>query len=331
MRPDIDFVFIIGAARSGTTWLQAMVAAHELVCSTIDELKLFDFFTVPLERGWKDLVSLQVATGGDPNGLAAIWTEDEFYQFLREIVERVYTQVLANKPDATVLLDKAPGYSSHVEHIGRLIPKAKFIHIIRDGRDVAASLMAAAQGWGRPWAPKDVEKAASTWKSLVLAARQARQYEDRYLEIRYEELLTNGVQVLSQIFEFMGIPINMQNVTVIYEKYQFENMKQAGTGTHGFALPKDFFRKGQAGDWRNSLSPGQRYAFDETAGGLLGTLGYSEASWWCDHEYQRITLPLAATLSSRSRMKSKAMSTIKRILGLNGQSAFAPSERAQEK
>ena len=158
MLPDKDFVFIIGAARSGTTWLQAMVAAHESVCSTIDELKLFDFFTVPLEQSWKYLGGLQVATGGDPNGLAAMWTEEEFYQFLSEIVGRVYTQVLAKKPEATVLLDKAPGYSSHVEHISRLIPKAKFIHIIRDGRDVAASLMAAAQGWGRPWAPKDVKR-----------------------------------------------------------------------------------------------------------------------------------------------------------------------------
>jgi LPS sulfotransferase NodH len=315
MRPDIDFVFIIGAARSGTTWLQAMLAAHESVCSTIDELKLFDFFTVPLERGWKSLVGLQTATGGDPNGLTAVWTEDEFYQFLSELVGRIYTQVLAKMPDATVLLDKAPGYSSHVEHINRLIPKAKFIHIIRDGRDVAASLMAAAQGWGSPWAPKHIEKAAASWRSLVLAARQARQYEDRYLEIRYEELLTNGVEVLSQVFEFMGIPINVQNVTAIYERHQFENMKRTGTGTYGFALPKEFFRKGQAGDWRNSLNFGQRYAFDEIAGDLLGALGYGEASWWYDHEYQRVTVPLAAMLSSQSKMKLKALSTFKRLLG----------------
>jgi hypothetical protein len=292
-----------------------MVAAHELVCSTIDELKLFDFFTVPLEEGWKYLVSLQVATGGGPNGLTAMWTEDEFYRFLSEFVERVYTQVLAMQPEATVLLDKAPAYSKYVEHIDRLIPGAKFIHIVRDGRDVAVSLMAASQGWGRPWAPKQVEKAASAWKSLVLAAREARQYGERYLEVRYEELLTNGVEILRQIFEFIGIRISTENLANIYERHQFENMKRAGTGTHGFSLPKEFFRKGQAGDWRNSLTLGQRYLFDESAGDLLRALGYANTSWWYDHAYQGFTVPLTTTLSSRTRIRMKATDTIKRMLG----------------
>jgi len=313
--PDKDFVFVIGAARSGTTWLQAMLAAHELVCSTIDELKLFDFFTAPLEEGWKYLVNLQKTTGGGRNGLAAMWTEDEFYQFLGEFIGRVYTQVLATKPEARVLLDKAPGYSKHVEHISRLIPQAKFIHIIRDGRDVAASLMAAGEGWGRLWAPRQVDRAASSWKTLVLAARRARQYDGRYLEIRYEELLNNRAPVLHQIFEFIGVPTSTASVEAIYERHQFENMKQAGTGTHGFALPKEFFRKGGAGDWRNSMTPGERYVFDETAGDLLCALGYSDTSWWYDHVYQRFTVPLTATLSSRSRMRMKALGTIKRALG----------------
>ena len=152
----------------------------------------------------------------------------------------------------------------------------------------------------------------------MLAARQARQYEDRYLEIRYEELLTKGVQVLSQVFEFIGIPTDIQNATVIYEKYQFENMKQAQIGTHGFALPKEFFRKGQAGDWRNSLNPGQRYVFDETAGDLLNALVYGDASWWYDHAYQRFTVPLFVMLSNPRRMQTTAIGTIKRALGRQG-------------
>jgi LPS sulfotransferase NodH len=315
MIPDKQFVFIIGAPRSGTTWLQAMVAAHPSICSTIDELKLFDFFTVPLEEGWQHLLSLEKDTGGGRNGLAAMWTDREFYEFLSEFVGRVYGQVLAMKPEATILLDKAPAYSNYVEHINRLIPQAKFLHIIRDGRDVAASLVAAAQGWGRLWAPKEIEFAASAWKSHVLGAQKARQYGERYSEVRYEELLTNGVQVLQRVFEFIGVPIDAENVAAIYKRHQFENMKQDGRGVHNFALPKEFFRKGEAGDWRNSLNPGQRYLFYETAGDLLCALGYSDDLWWFDHPYQRMTVPLRAMLSSRSRMKMKAVEMIKRALG----------------
>jgi LPS sulfotransferase NodH len=316
MIPNKKFVFIIGAPRSGTTWLQAMVAAHPFICSTIDELKLFDLFTVPLERGWQYLLNLQKDTGGGRYGLTAMWTDREFYEFLGDFVGRIYTQVLAMKPEATILVDKAPAYSNCVEHIDRLIPQAKFIHMIRDGRDVAVSLIAAAQGWGGLWAPKKVKVAASAWKSYVLAAQKARQYRQRYVEVRYEDLLTNGVQVLRQIFEFMDVPTNTQNVAAIYQSHQFENMKRAGTGTHGFALPQGFFRKGQAGDWRNSLTPGQRYAFDERAGDLLCTLGYTNnASWWYDHAYQRFTAPLAATLSSRSRMQMQTIGAIRRVLG----------------
>jgi hypothetical protein len=292
-----------------------MIAAHPSVCSTIDELKLFDFFTVPLEEGWRYLLSLQKDTGGSRNGLAAMWTDREFYEFLSDFVDRVYSRVAALKPEASVLLDKAPAYSKCVEHIDRLVPNSKFIHVIRDGRDVAASLLSAAQGWGRLWAPNKMTMAASAWKSHVLAAQKARKYKKRYLEVRYEELLASGQGALQQVFDFIGEPIDAKEVAAIYETHRFENMKQLGIGTHGFALPNEFFRKGQAGDWRDSLTPRQRYLFDESAGDLLCALGYANTSWWYERPHQRFTVPLTATLSSRSRMRMKARDTIKVALG----------------
>ncbi len=315
MFPGKQFVFIIGAPRSGTTWLQAMLAAHPSICSTVDELKLFDFFTVPLEENWRNLLSLQKETRRGRNGLAALWTDNEFYDFLKEFTGRVYTQVLATKPDATVLLDKTPGYSHHVEHIERLIPDAKFIHILRDGRDVAVSLMAAAQGWGRSWAPKEVEASAVTWKSFVIACQKARQYGERYCEIRYEKLLADGIPELRRVFEFMKVTVDDETLTAIYNEHTFENMKQSGTGANNFALPANFFRNGKAGDWRRSLGPEQRYIFHQAAGDILCALGYGDPDWWFERPHQRATVPLRVMLSSRSRMRMKAAEAIKRALG----------------
>src|SRR5215813_13675060 len=121
--------FIVGAPRSGTTWLQAMVGAHPRVC-TSDELKLFNLFTGPWEDSWQLLLELQRAEGGGARGLRTVWSDDEFYQFLTAFLQQVYTRVLATKPGAVVVLDKTPAYATYVEHIKRLIPQAKFIHLI---------------------------------------------------------------------------------------------------------------------------------------------------------------------------------------------------------
>ena len=135
------------------------------------------------------------------------------------------------------------------------------------------------------------------------------------MELRYEDLLTNGIQVLRGVFDFIGLTVSCADVAAIYERHRFENMKQAGRGVHNFALPKEFFRKGEAGDWRNELNPQQRYIFHETAGDLLCALGYGDDSWWFDHPYQSMTVPLGLMLSSPSRIRSKASHVIKRALG----------------
>jgi hypothetical protein len=306
---DKQFVFIIGAARSGTTWLQAMLATHPLVC-TFGELQLYEFYTAPWVKAWKRQEEV-----GRFNGLPTIWNEDQLYEFLREFLVRVYDRVVQTKPGASIILDKHPGSSLHVEHINRLIPNAKFINVIRDGRDVAVSLRAASQGWGRPWAPAVVESSALLWRSSVMGARHAQQYGNRYLEVRYEDLLRIGAPILKSVFEFLHVPIDSEDVTTIFNEHCFERMKEEKKGTNQFILPDGFFRKGQAGDWRNTLKPMERYVFHEIAGDLLCELGYANSSWWADQAYQRLILPPIAMLSSRKRIKVTLFGSIKRLLG----------------
>jgi LPS sulfotransferase NodH len=302
---DKQFVFIIGAPRSGTTWLQAMLGAHPSVC-TFGELQLYDFYTAPWVAAWKKQVEL-----GGFNGLPTLWDEETLYQFLREFLDRVYSLALDAKPGATILLDKHPGYSRHVEHIDLLVPNAKFIHVIRDGRDVAVSLLAASEEWAKLWAPKDIRSAAVFWKALVLEARKAQPYTQRYMELRYEDLFSNGIGVLKDLFEFIGAPIDDEDVKSIFNSNQFEKMKQKGTGTNKRPLPEAFFRKGQVGDWQTVLNPAQRLIFHDMAGDLLCELGYANDSWWIGRWHQRLTLPLL----NKRRRKAILSHAIKRLLG----------------
>jgi hypothetical protein len=150
------------------------------------------------------------------------------------------------------------------------------------------------------------------------------------LEVQYEELLRNGPEVLRAVFEFVGTVSTRERTEAIYEAHGFEAMKDAGTGAHGFLLPKEFFRKGEAGGWRDVLTPGERYIFNEMAGDLLCALGYSDPRWCYDHVYQRFTVPLLAMVASPRRTQAKVRTRIKRILN-SRQSARGPTSRAQEK
>jgi hypothetical protein len=291
MSIDTPLVCIIGAPRSGTTWLQAMLGAHPLIC-TAQELKIFDLFTEPWERSWQRLIDLQRAAGGGPRGLRIVWSDEEFRAVLDELLQRIYGRVLAGKPGATVVLDKSPGYSKHVAHIQRLVPHARFIHVLRDGRDVAVSLRAGARSWARMWAPSSVHAAAAMWRTTVLQAREAQRFgPERYREVRYDDLLRDGPAALLELFAFIGVPATAPEAAAICARHTIEHMRE---GDHPFDLPREFFRRGESGAWRHELTPTERYLVHDAAGDLLSELGYAEGAWWADRGYQRWLVPLLA-------------------------------------
>lgn len=284
------FVCIIGAPRSGTTWLQAMLGAHPLI-GTVQELKLFDLFTGPWDHSWRELEELRRTAGGGPRGLRQIWTDDEFHQRLVALLDDVYGRVLAAKPGATVVLDKSPGYSRYVGHIQRLAPQVKFVHVLRDGRDVAASLRVASRWWARAWAPSDVEAAAGLWRATVLDALQASAFgPEHYLEVRYEDALADGPATLRRAFAFIGVPTTTEQVADICAAHRIDRMR--ASGGHPFRLPPEFFHEGRVGGWRRDLTPTERYLFEAAAGDLLRRLGYADADWWIDRGWDRWLLPI---------------------------------------
>jgi hypothetical protein len=96
--------------------------------------------------------------------------------------------------------DKTPLYCLHLDTIRETLPEARFIHIIRDGRDAALSLR---QMWFSPgWA---IETQAAHWRKYVLAAREAGLNRPDYIEIRYEDLILKTRETLKQICGFIDL------------------------------------------------------------------------------------------------------------------------------
>ncbi|MFQ5812216.1 MAG: sulfotransferase [Anaerolineae bacterium] len=292
---DFQTVFLVGASRSGTTWLQHMLGAHPNVVTT-QETDLFSQYIEGWRRTWSDQTkgTKEEWLGFRFKGLPAILTEDEFHELMTRVVAAVYRKIMDLKPSATTLLDKDPPHSLHVDLICRYLPKARFIHVIRDGRDVVTSLMAASKGWGRVWAPSRFEDAASMWRDYVLAARQAEEKGHPYMEVRYEDLSADGAAVLKRLFDFCLVEASLADCTAIYDRFTFERMKsqpaQMSTSIvwggevrrrYGTALqePDGFFGKGETGAWKETWGPYERWRFDRIAGELLADLGYADEEW----------------------------------------------------
>jgi hypothetical protein len=276
-------VFIVGAGRSGTTFLQNLLGAHPAIATT-QETDLFSHYIRP----WREQWERQLPESPDEwrrwrhKGLPAVLVEQEFDALLADVVERVHAATMALKPDARILLEKVPGYGLHGELILRLLPHARFIHLIRDGRDVACSMVRASRGWGRGWAPGTVDSAAEQWREHVVGTRSIAAETDGYVEARYEELCSpGGARLLSTLFDFCGVELPEPECAALIADgpssllWSGEVARRLGTPDE----PEGFSGEGGIGAWRRELGARDRVAFERRAGTLLAELGYAEPGW----------------------------------------------------
>jgi hypothetical protein len=279
-----SFVFIIGAPRSGTTMLQILLANHPSVATTF-ELTAINKYIVPWLKTWR-WEQEQVATTARKKGLVMLWNEEENRAFLRGFLNRVYARVLAKNPSATHLLEKHPSNSLWTPTIRELIPGARFLHIIRDGRDVAASLVATngEYGFGTP----NIASAARLWRKFLEQARTAQPSGQNYHEVRYEDLLAEPTRAYGAALDFCGLAYEADWLQANLDANTFDKMKERRAAPDaGRALAPVHYRTGRAGSWKEQFSNSDCFQFDRIAGDLLRELGYAERDWWGNSAAQR--------------------------------------------
>jgi len=145
-------------------------------------------------------------------GCDSFWVRDNVDAFVQTI------DSVSLKTGRTIWLEKTPGHLFCAKRIQQYIPDAKFIHIIRNGPDNVASLFDAAKKYPAMWGKNlSIDHAIWRWNTALRESLQYREDPQHYL-VRYEELISDPVKVLSGLCEFLGCDFDPKMVENYSEK-----------------------------------------------------------------------------------------------------------------
>ncbi|MGH2793919.1 MAG: sulfotransferase family protein [Actinomycetota bacterium] len=185
--------------------------------------------------------------------------------------------------------NKSPVHVREIGTLAGLFPDGRFVHILRDGRDVALSYLNVAFG------PSTVEAAALRWKRHVTSGRRAGAGigEARYREVSYEALLDEPERTTRELCAFLEVPF--EDSMLRYYERTAELHAGADTPKHhrNLNLPPT---KGLR-DWRQEMTPEDVRTFETIAGDVLSELGY-------ERRYPRASL--AARVGVGTRITAEA-------------------------
>jgi hypothetical protein len=177
--------------------------------------------------------------------------------------------------DGRRLAEKTPHNVLHIGLLARIFPRSRFVHVIRDGRAVAASLV--QQAWTNPDTGQPVPycqsltAASRYWTEVLVRARQESSSAlGRVIEVRYESLVTDPEAEMRRVLAFLGEPwddavLRHQQADLVLPAHE-SGSEQASQPLHAEAVAR----------WRRELTADQVAEIEGICGELLDVLGYRE-------------------------------------------------------
>ncbi|MEO8092278.1 MAG: sulfotransferase [bacterium] len=280
--------FIVGMGRSGTTLLRLMLDAHSQLA-------------IGPETGFApELIRACRGGAATPADLLALLREQRSwgdFDLDEDELERRFAA--ARRLEAGYALreiyslyaegqhkprwgDKTPAYVKRMPMIARALPEARFVHVIRDGRDVALSR--AKRAIHQPAPPA---RAAEKWRKRILRAREAAERLGHYLEVRYEDLITDTEPTLRRVADLVELPWEdgmlryyeraPERLAEISRDLPAMGTKASRPGAEraaAHALAMEPPNQDRIATWRQRMSAADVAAFESVAGDLLEDLGY---------------------------------------------------------
>jgi sulfotransferase family protein len=291
-RNEDRLIWIFGSSRSGSTWLLRMLSELNGVVP-IDDPHLGHHLGVwrPIPLAWAaseqapELTTLIDLKSSEPDYLFAERHRDSWWQPLRELIfsrfEAQGSKVCADARRAPTYVVKEPG-SQMAPLLAELFPASKLIFLLRDGRDVVDSWLAAYSedswaipGGAFPVAPMGrlalIRWLSAVWVYRSRAVQQAfgSRPEGARVLIRYETLRQKTKQCLGEVCEALGL--DRDHLAEAVERHRFDKVPAEARG------PREEVRVARPGSWRENLSTEEQAAMLEVLGKTLEEFGYQAA------------------------------------------------------
>lgn len=249
-------IFIVGCPRSGTTLLQGMLAAHPRIFSLPETF----FFAKVLPRSWLKRYLLWPAIkvrghlqrliremGRDdllPLGRIGLFQRDYHVPFVK-VMDQMTTD--AGKD---IWVEKTPWHIYCIEEIRKRMPNAIFIHIVRDGRDMVASLYDATNRNPESWASLpsvktfkgfSIKECVDIWNAEVAISMRWIGMPGHHL-VRYEDIVSDPKYEMESLCNFIGIDFDERmaepssSFNVIVRKGEKWKARNAGSVSRGERL-----------------------------------------------------------------------------------------------
>ncbi len=273
--------FIGGSMKSGTTWLQLLLDAHPAVaCKGESHVAnhLARLLMQSLEQHNQFIAEKNRTIFKEIAGFP-LYDHDDLAYLIASALLLGLAKADAGAPPAAIG-EKTPDNVRLFDVLHAIFPRAKFIHLVRDGRDCAMSGWFHRQrcvpaGGRAPGALDDyVQMFAREWaKDLAEGAAFAEAHPSACRTVRYEDLVRDAGPALLPVFEFLGVPTDADTLAGCVAAGAFERL--SGGRRRGQEDRGSFFRNGVPGDWRRHMDDGLGDTFRRVASPWLEQFGYS--------------------------------------------------------
>jgi hypothetical protein len=268
-----SLIWIFGSARTGSTWLGAMLADPEGHAWWHEPMVGYLFGHLYYERARARRRDENFILGGDKS----LWLNP-----VRRFVLDSASARFPERLEGGYLVIKEPHGTLGAPLLSEALPESRMIVLIRDPRDVISSKMDAAREGS--WA-EEAQKRRGQEKKNTSADRkpdafvksQARRYaqlidlaQQAYdahkgpkVLVRYEDLRTEPLKTMRHIYERLEIPAEERELARVVKKHAWENIpdRKKGAGK--------FYRKGSPGGWAEDLTPEQVETVESITAPLL--------------------------------------------------------------
>jgi hypothetical protein len=265
MNPNNPF-FIIGSQRSGTTLLRTILANHSEIFIPLEETRfIYRFF------GNRKIISKSLSNIKDEKLLELLrkflrperrntdlFSDINLFDFVYAIKNKksysamdMFDEIMnvsMQKFDKNFWGEKSPEHTLHLNTLNKLYPHSKFVIIVRDGRDVTASLFRRTKKWNNFLKLIQLLSQSFKWKFYMRSiVKFSEKKSNNCIILRYEDLIANAEEEVKRLCKFMNINFESNMMEFSYSNSAYDNQKKFQKTNKGVVNKKLY-------TWKDTIS-----------------------------------------------------------------------------